>query len=225
MRFGKHLGKGLWAFADKSLPAVYGVGFIFLVVRVLPEKEYGAFAVLQSVFTIVTALAFSLAQQPLTKFAAETRENGAYIVAGFILNVLFFGLVSLAAVMFSGEFAALLDPANSRIIEGMLSFLPVLLAAALIRGLTVSLLQADYQIQKIFWIDAAYFLGTMIMVYGASKMGRFNTATDLVHLNTIGLALSSAVGLVLTLGHLRVKLPFRRDAFIRMWDFGKYNVG
>ena len=39
MEFGKHIGKGLWAFADKALPAVYALGFIFLVVRVLPEKE------------------------------------------------------------------------------------------------------------------------------------------------------------------------------------------
>ena len=50
MEFGRHIGKGIWAFADKSLPALYGVGFIFLVVRVLPEEEYGAFAIIQSIY-------------------------------------------------------------------------------------------------------------------------------------------------------------------------------
>lgn len=39
MEFGKHIGKGLWGFADKSLAVVYGLGFIFLVIRVIPEKE------------------------------------------------------------------------------------------------------------------------------------------------------------------------------------------
>ena len=39
MEFGKHIGKGVWAFADKALPAIYGIGFIFLVVRELPENE------------------------------------------------------------------------------------------------------------------------------------------------------------------------------------------
>ena len=49
MRFGRHIGRGLWAFADKALPAVYGIGFILLVIRVLPEREYGAFVVVHTV--------------------------------------------------------------------------------------------------------------------------------------------------------------------------------
>ena len=61
MEFGKHVGKGIWAFGDKALPVVYGIGFIFLVVRVLPAKEYGAFVIAQTIFTFATARGYSLA--------------------------------------------------------------------------------------------------------------------------------------------------------------------
>ena len=86
MQFGKHIGKGIWAFDDKALPAIYALGFIFLVVRTLPEQEYGSFAIIQSIFLIVSSLGYALALQPLTKFAAETDDNGAYIVASLVVD-------------------------------------------------------------------------------------------------------------------------------------------
>ena len=72
MQFGRHIGKGLWAFADKALPALYGIGFILLVIRVLPEGEYGAFVVVQSLYMIISGFGYALALQPLTKYGAET---------------------------------------------------------------------------------------------------------------------------------------------------------
>ena len=63
MEFGKHIGKGLWGIADKALPVVYGISYIVLVIRVLPEEEFGNFVLIQEVFLIITgfAMAFSFA--------------------------------------------------------------------------------------------------------------------------------------------------------------------
>src|SRR5690242_17351408 len=100
MQFGKHIGKRIWAFADRALPAIYGIGFIFLVVRVLPEKEFGAYGVVWATFTIVTALGYSLAFQPLVKFAAETDRDEPYIIASLIIGILYFCIVSLLLYLF-----------------------------------------------------------------------------------------------------------------------------
>jgi O-antigen/teichoic acid export membrane protein len=225
MQFSRHIGKGLWAFADKALPAVYGIGFIFLVVRVLPEKEYGAFAVLQSIFQIISAVGFSLALNPLTKFAAETRERGPYIVASLVLVSAFFAASSLVAFAFRDPIAMLLDPSGQGGVAMLLGYLPLLFLATLFRNFAVSLLQAEYRVQQIFWIDAVYFLGTLILFIVARGLQRFDTALDIVQLNAVGLAASSAVAFFLVRRDLGTRLSIDVGAFRRIWDFGKYNVG
>lgn len=225
MQFGKHIGKGLWAFADKALPAVYGIGFIFLVIRVLPEREYGAFAIIQSIFLIGSSMGFSLALQPLTKFAAETRQNGPYIVASLTLITVFFGLVSVAGLLCKGFLAPLLDPSNQGNVSRLFDYLPLLFAATLYRSFAVSLLQAEYKVQRIFWIDSVYFLGTLALFYIAQQLHQFNTAEDLVKLNAVGLVISSGVAFALTYRQLKIEVEFQAEAFRRMWDFGKYNLG
>jgi hypothetical protein len=56
MEFGKHIGKALLVFTHKALPAVYGFGFIFLVIRFLLAMEYGSFILIQVIFTMLMAL-------------------------------------------------------------------------------------------------------------------------------------------------------------------------
>ena len=95
MEFSKHIGKGIWAFADKALPAIYGLGFIFLVVRVLPAKEFGAFVLIQTIFTLTMALGYAFAFQPLTKFAAENENNQEYVATSIFFGLSFFIAASI----------------------------------------------------------------------------------------------------------------------------------
>jgi O-antigen/teichoic acid export membrane protein len=225
MEFGKHIGKGIWAFADKALPAVYALGFIFLVVRVLPEREYGSFAVIQSAFLIISALGFALALQPLTKFAAETSENGPYIMASLVVNALFYSAISVAVVVFKSSIAGVIDSTGEGNFVQLAPYLPLLLLTSYYRSFAVSLLQAGYEIQKIFWIDAVYFLGTFVLIIIAQGLGRFHTAEDMITLNIYGQALSSVLAMTLTGRSVWTKLEARGDAFRKMWDFGKYSFG
>ena len=71
MELGRYLGKGIWGLADKVLPVFYGVAFVVLVIRVLPEREFGNFILIQEIFLIISGLAQGFALQPLLKFAAE----------------------------------------------------------------------------------------------------------------------------------------------------------
>jgi hypothetical protein len=86
MEFGKHITKSLWGLADKALPVAYGIGYVYLVIRVLPEEEFGNFVLLQEIFLILSGLATALALQPMLKFASEDGEDSSSII---IVGVLF----------------------------------------------------------------------------------------------------------------------------------------
>ncbi len=222
MEFGKHIGKGLWAFADKALPAVYGLGFIFLVIRVLPPKEYGGFVLVQTIFLFATSLGYSLALQPLTKFAAEKVNSGPFITASLILSVLFLGVTSAAVGLGKSILVKLFDPERHVNLGMLLSYLPALFATAYYRNFAVSLLQAKYHVQKVFWIDAVYYLGTLIVVYFAQQSGLFHTAQDVLVIMIISQAASTLLALTLTSELFSCKLSIQKEAFSEIWNFGKF---
>ena len=80
MEFGKHITKSLWGLADKALPVAYGLAYVYLVIRVLPEEEFGNFVLLQEIFLIISGLATALALQPMLKFASEAGSDSSPIV-------------------------------------------------------------------------------------------------------------------------------------------------
>ncbi len=225
MQFGRHIGKGLWAFADKALPAFYGIGFILLVIRVLPEGEYGAFVVVQSLYMIIAALGGALALQPLTKFGAETKENGAYIVAGLGMITAFFAAASLLTFVGGPLLLSLVSPHDDGKVASLLRYMPLLLFSGLYRTFAVSLLQTTYAVARIFWIDAVYFLGTLGLIAGMGALGRFTSASDLVVLIIAGQTASTLLALVLSRREMSVRLTFSRQALAAMWHFGKYTFG
>lgn len=225
MEFGKHIGKGVWAFADKALPAVYGIGFVLLVVRGLPEKEFGAFVVIQTMFTIVTAFATSFALQPLTKFAAETDRPGNYIVTSLLMQFFFFLLASIAALAFKDTLAILLDRQHQTNLVPLISYLPLLLVTAYYRNFAASLLQARYRVERIFWIDAVYFLGVLGAVFMTREAGVFHSASDMLSINVLMLACSSLLAIVLTWREMSSPLLLDSQAIKAMWNFGKYTFG
>jgi len=225
LEFGRHIGKGIWGFADKGLPAVYGLGFVFLVIRVLPEAEYGAFVIVQAIFLLATALGTAFALQPLTKFAAETEDYGPYVVASLLLSVGYYLVVSILLLVFKGPLVSLLDPKGHASLSLLLNYIPVLFAVALYRAFAINLLQASYQVQKIFWIDAVYFIGTIGLIYTAEQLHRFSTAQDILLLSVVALATSSLLAFGLTYRPLVNKMSFHWQAFSKIWHFGKYTFG
>jgi len=224
VQFGRHIGKGLWAFADKALPAVFALGFIVLVVRVLPQNEYGAWVDIQTIFMFTSTLGFALALQPLTKFAAETEENGPYIAASMVISALFIIGASILLLVFKGVLVRLLDPrGEAPSLSQLFSYLPLLFITSYYRAFSLSLLQATYQVRKIFWIDALYFIGVLLLLGGARLMHRLSSAEDVIILNIIAQSASTVLALILTRRPMSVKLRLRREAFSKMWGFGKFN--
>ncbi|RPH33049.1 hypothetical protein EHM92_08410, partial [bacterium] len=160
MEFGKHLGKGIWGLADKALPVIYGLGYVVLVIRVLPAEEFGNFVLIQEIFLVISGLAAAFALQPLLKFAAEGGDNPKEVIsAALLLNIAFIAVASLLAVAGKDLTGALL---NSPTLAPLMLYLPAMLAASFIRNFTLTLLQSRYLFREVFWVDAMHFLGAPI---------------------------------------------------------------
>ena len=74
MQLERHWRQVSWAVLDKSLPLVFGVGFMLLVVRVLPASELGLQAIASTLLLTTSQLLRFLFLVPLTKVVAEGAE-------------------------------------------------------------------------------------------------------------------------------------------------------
>lgn len=223
MEFGKHIGKGIWGFADKSLTVVYGLGFIVLVIRVLPEVEYGTFVLVQALFTMVAAIGTAFALQPLVKYAAESDDYAgvltvcSYYFCGFLVFVIL--LLLLVRVPLSG----ILDHLHAGKISMLMMYLPPLLLGSAGRMFLTALLQTRYRVQQIFWIDSVYFIGSLILFLCARSWGTLATAEDLMIISITAQTLSSILAVVLTWRLVQFKRNVPWIEFRRVWDFGKFS--
>ncbi len=223
MEFSKHLTKSIWGLADKALPVAYGIGYVYLVIRVLPEEEFGNFVLLQEIFLILSGLATAFALQPLLKYAAEnTGDTGGIITISVLLNLVFVALSTVCIVLVRGSLASVF---NAPSFAPLLLQLPALMAASFIRNFALILLQSRFLISRVFWVDALHFLGAPVLVWVYSRMHLFDSAMDLVVINIISLSASSALGLILTSSLLRtVRRPTAAEVR-KVWEYGVYSVG
>jgi O-antigen/teichoic acid export membrane protein len=223
MEFGKYLAKGIWGLADKALPVVYGIGYVWLVIRVLPEEEFGNFVLVQEVFLIVSGLATAFALQPLLKFSSEKDARLEGIVSSsLLLNLGFVAASSLVVAACSMPAGRIL---NSPSLAPLLLFVPAMLAASFFRNFTLTLLQAQFRVQEVFWTDAVHFVGAPVLVWVMSRMHMFSTAMDMVNVNIVSLSASSLAGLWFARKQMRITLRPPAVALRQVWDYGKYSLG
>jgi O-antigen/teichoic acid export membrane protein len=222
MEFGKYIGKGLWAFADKALPAIYGVGFVVFVVRILPPSEYGVYVLVQAVFLIVSGVGQTFALQPIAKFASERKDAGDVVLAGGFLYATFLVIVSIPLVVFSHE---LWTQLNAPDVEGLTVYILLLLAASFVRGVAIFLLQARLEIAHVFWIDFVYFVGSLLGVALPRWVGALDTAERVLIVNVVMFALSSVLATIFMIGRIRSSLVFRTDTLRQFWNYSRFSLG
>ncbi len=223
MKLSDHLGKGIWGAADKGLPVLYGIGYVVLVIRVLPDVELGNFALIQTIFLLITGLTNGFPLQPLLKFASEQRTDKQELVGtAFTLNLLLVVAFSLVVFATRHLIASIL---NAPALYNLLVLLPAMLFTSFFRNFALVLLQTRYRIQQIFWTDAAHFVGAIALVYLWSKLHLFDSAYDLVYINLISLGTSSLVGLFFCRGLLTISVKPSMEHIKLFWNYGKFVLG
>ncbi len=223
MEFGKHLGKGIWGLADKLLPVIYGLAYVLLVIRVLPEEEFGNFVLIQEIFLIITGLATALALQPLLKFIAEENSNRCgYISGAVFMSAAFYLVSSIGILLLKEEISGAL---HSPGLSDLLFYLPPMFLAAFIRNFALILLQSRFMIKEIFWTDTLHFLGVPLLIWIFSKLDAFNSAQDLIIINIISLSVSSIMGFYLSRSLISFQLIPDSVEVKKLWEYGKWALG
>ncbi|MEP7233924.1 MAG: polysaccharide biosynthesis C-terminal domain-containing protein [Ignavibacteriota bacterium] len=225
MNLKDHLGTGIWAIADKALLLLYGFAIIIVVIGVLPENEWGAFSLFQSIFLIICVLSDSIFLQPMVKFASEHEaEVPQILAASFNLYTLVLLLTGTGFAFFSDECARLFASPELGI---MLPWLPLLLALNIFRNVGIRYLQVNYRISIIFWVDLSFFGSITLLTVLAHSLGIFHTAMDFMEINLIGGALSSFVAIIYSRKTI-LKMPLftvPRNEYGKLLSFAKYQAG
>lgn len=225
MKLRDHLDKGIWAVADKALLLLYGFAVIVIVVTTIPDTEWGAFNLYQSIFLIICFIADSVFLQPMVKFASEHEaEIGDALGASFILYVSSLALGGLLCFATTNFLATIL---NSKELFELLPWLPVLLAGHIIRNVGIRYLQALYRMKAIFFVDLAFFGSIIILSIFSAMNGTLRSALDFVKINLAGGVISSLVAFVFSRKGL-MQMPLLhvpKDEYAKLLSFAKYQAG
>jgi len=214
MQFSRHLDKGLWAAADKSLYAIYGVGFMFLVIRVLPKAELGVFVLVQNVFLVVSFLGLCLIH--------EIKDRGALVATAVYLELGFVVAAMPALWLLRKPFGEVLQSPE---FAGLFYFVPLLFMAAFGKLLAVEIMRGLFRVRDIFWSDLSYFGLNLALIWGLTRAGRFGTARDQLSIQVISFAVSSVVSLALCWREVRWRWRPPREVVRRLFHFGKFLFG
>jgi O-antigen/teichoic acid export membrane protein len=219
MRFANYLKQSLWAALDKALPVIYGIGFIFAVVRVLSKEEFGLLGLFQAVFLFIEMVDQALVQIPLAKFLSAREENNWVISTSFLLSFFVFLLSTIACLLGAPVLAALL---NAPKLAGLFELMPALVAAFYVKNLTGQICVAHHWVRRLFVIDAVYYLGSLIILLVWHAAFKLSTTSQVVWINIYAATAASLLSVILTWGAFK---KVGRPQFKEFLAFGKYSLG
>jgi O-antigen/teichoic acid export membrane protein len=220
MRVRDHWQKIVWAYADRSLPMLYGVGFVFLVVRRLPKAEYGLFAIAFAFLMIALNQMKYVLFSGLVRYLAPSDSSiRPFVTASLIIAI------SLALPFAAALFALKGLLANIFNAPGFVELVPLLVALffiLLLRDYCITFLSVRIQSQRIFWLDLTYYGFAFLLLLCAGPRGYLETAADVFKINLAAAILSLLIGLGLSLIYWRIEFSWPRDALTKLFRFGRY---
>jgi O-antigen/teichoic acid export membrane protein len=158
MKVQEHLGKITWSIADKFLYILYGLVMI-IQIKYIDPKEFGLYALLINmhtwIFIVADAYLTNLIQFGMNKDNVKlvnTYSVFVHIIIALGASLIFFTIQT----PLSGVF-------NEPRIKEIANYLPLLCLVFIPRTFCIKLLLRDHKMQKLFWVDLAFF-GTMAIL-------------------------------------------------------------
>jgi O-antigen/teichoic acid export membrane protein len=221
VKLTEHLGNGIWAMVDKSLPMLYGAAFL-LVAKQMDAAEFGVWVEFQLVWMVLTWLGDNFILQPMVKLASEDKkEMPALFSASFILYSVF--LIICSAIVWAGGdlWRVLL---HSDELPWLMRWMSAMLIANFLRNLTTRILQVDYEIVKIFWLDVIYYGVVIGVIMWYAFHNEMHEPIKMVYANIWGAVCSSILGAILAWKKLYVRRS-HRGSYSKIYKLGIYQGG
>lgn len=213
----------VWAGADKILPMLYGVAVILIPVRELSAVQWGAWTNFQMVFMVITLLGDFFVLQPMVKITAEDDHDPRPIITASFILYAGLSLVLAIVAMFGRDILAMLlkapDAAPSFALMGWL------VLANIVRSIAIRVLQINYRIVAIFFVDLIYFIPLIGLMVMGKMEGTFDSSVDFVEYNLIAFVASSVLGIILCGSLLLPRVAHLDSAMRRLLDLGLHQGG
>jgi O-antigen/teichoic acid export membrane protein len=205
---------------DKSLPVLFGVAFMLLVVRTLPPAELGLQAIASTIVLTAAQLLRFMLLAPLTKFVAEGREAARVAVTAGSMYVLGSGLVALLLVAGTGILQGIFSKPT---LGAVLIPSATLMLVGSARDAAAATLEGHRRLQRLFWIDCGYYAVTIASFAAWRWSAAPRTAVSVQWIHAGAAAAGSLLALT-AVGRLMWARPSRREA-ARIARLGRYAFG
>lgn len=220
LRLGPHWRLLTWSVLDKSLPLVFGVAFLLLVVRELPAEEFGLQTLAGAMVLTVSQLLRSLLLVPTIKYVAEGRDVARVASTGAWLYVL---CSAAGALVLAGGRSSWAGLFQKPALDAVLLPSACLLLAGSGRDAAISSLEGLRRLRAVFWLDAFYYTVAigLLIVWRTSEAPRRADMVQWVQ------ATAAAAGTLFTVTMARryvLARPARAEA-VRLARFGSLSFG
>ncbi len=216
--------KKSYALLDKSLLTVSALISVFIVIRIMPEYEFGLFTLVSTFDMVVFTISGGLVLQALQKYAAEgDREATGVLVTNAALLYMAMSMVpAFLITLFPGVVARIFRADG---ISPLLRWLPLLVASQWGQQLAFYLLLAVERIRDVFIVDATAFFVRTVLILIAFSMGRLDKAMTVMSIQIVSHIAASVAGAFLVYAQVKPVLRISRHWMKKVLVFGKYSMG
>lgn len=222
MQLSRHLDKGFWAFALQGLVGIYGVVFMFLVVRALPPDEFGNFVLIQTAFLAIAQLGNGFAFGPMVKYYYDYEDRRILATNSLYLGVGFAMISGLLIWLFRVPLGSLF---NSAAFAGLAYYIPILLMVSVGKFFSNQVMRSVYRIRGIFWTHVVYHGVATLLIISLAVLHKLHSAAQMLWIITISFVLQSLMGFWMVRDHLKIGTRIDVSVLRKLFDFGKYNIG
>jgi O-antigen/teichoic acid export membrane protein len=199
-----------WALAIKGLPALYGLGVIFVLLRALPVEEYGSYGVAWAFLNVAAMCTRGLwALTLVQRWASGAGDRVLGTIVGLSLITTLIGIAVGAVVMPALGLSAT---------ETALTCFALLILVP--RDLAIALGQAESRLRRVFVIEACYFFGSLVGFIVLAKTGHLVDAETALMVNTGAIVVSSLAGVFKY--PLVLRPAFEKSGYRDVASFGKW---
>ncbi len=182
--------------ASRTLPLFYGLSLILIIIPNLASvSEFGRYSLVFQLYMVIALLNKSLILNPMVRFASEPDQYNRVIRSGLYMSAIFYIVCGIIVQLISPLAATAL-----RIEAADLRLVYVLMAAFFFRDFGFFTQQVRYRTARLFFIEAVYFLGSIIGFIFLAMSRDSLVAREVLTANIIAAVASSMLALSFGLG-------------------------
>ena len=223
-RVDKYIDKGLWAAGSQLLYLVYGIIAIFLVVKVLPQEEFGSYILSQGIVQFVAMTSSSMVYNYMVRELSVDDWDPLLPFNSFVLSLAFHIVIFAPFIYFSDQISnALNTPSLAPL---LLRAIPIQLGGLFLINFFRRLIISSRDPIKLFAVNGVYFLMLSSGLLYLNITGELTTAKQVIYLAAASGFVSAIFGWLFIQNVLkgsRAILSLVQQK--RILNFGKYVVG